>query len=226
MHGLQSSGAAATGKAALPLTEQTIRQIMDTKPVRRFETENEVNDEGRLIGDDMHRDILAALPHLRAFAHLLARDHAMAEDLVQDTIVRALTYRHQFQPGTNLRGWLTIILRNRYFNEIRRRSRKAELHVELEWGIGSTSGGQEESLEVRDFKRAFASLPAAQREALLLVGASGVSYEEAAQITNCAVGTIKSRVSRARMQLQQLLDGAVPKRSVRSSEATAEVQPA
>ena len=211
MSGLQSIGNTSTKSTTspFPLNSASIAEIVGSKPLARYQYEGDaVAEDGRLIGDDMHRDILAALPHLRAFAHLLARDHAMAEDLVQDTIVRALTYRHQFQPGTNLRGWLTIILRNRYFNEIRRRSRKAELHVELEWGVGSTSGGQEENLEVRDFKRAFASLPAAQREALLLVGASGVSYEEAAQITNCAVGTIKSRVSRARLQLQQLLDGA------------------
>ena len=164
-----------------------------------------VPDGSRRVGDDMNRDILAELGHLRAFAHFLARDHALAEDLVQDTIVRALSCRHQFRPGTNLRGWLTTILRNRYFNEIRPRARPGVLQAELAALSDSTSGGQEERLHMRDFLRAFQSLPATHREALLLVGAQGVSHEAAARIARCAVGTIKSRVSRARAQLQRLL---------------------
>jgi RNA polymerase sigma-70 factor (ECF subfamily) len=159
--------------------------------------------------EEMHQGILESLPHLRAFAHLLARDRSLAEDLVQDTIVRALTCRHQFVAGTNLRGWLTVILRNRYFNELRRRSRKAETHVEFDWGIGSVNGGQEDQLKMRDFKRAFAALPDVQREALLLVGASGLSYDEAAAIVGCPVGTIKSRVSRARLYLEKALEGTI-----------------
>ncbi|HTH97102.1 MAG TPA: sigma-70 family RNA polymerase sigma factor [Stellaceae bacterium] len=155
----------------------------------------------------LHDDILACLPHLRAFAHLLARDRTLAEDLVQDTVLRALTYHHQFKPGTNFRGWLIIILRNRYFNEMRRRSRRSETSSEAVNIDTATSGGQEEKLEVRDFMQAFEKLPPSQREALLLVGASGFSYEEAANISGCAVGTMKSRVSRARLQLQTMLEG-------------------
>jgi RNA polymerase sigma-70 factor (ECF subfamily) len=153
----------------------------------------------------LHEDILACIPHLRAFAHLLARDRSLAEDLVQDTVLRALTYYHQFRPGTNFRSWLIIILRNRYFNEMRRRNRRVEVSKEIAMAEISTSGGQEERIEVRDFMRAFERLPASQREALLLVGASGFSYEEAAGISGCAVGTMKSRVSRARLQLQAML---------------------
>jgi RNA polymerase sigma-70 factor (ECF subfamily) len=156
----------------------------------------------------LHDDILACLPHLRAFAHLLARDRALAEDLVQDTVLRALTYHHQFKPGTNFRGWLIIILRNRYFNEMRRRSRRSETSQEVVMADTAASGGQEERLEVRDFMRSFETLPSSQREALLLVGASGFSYEEAAHISGCAVGTMKSRVSRARLQLQTMLEGS------------------
>ncbi|HLY58661.1 MAG TPA: sigma-70 family RNA polymerase sigma factor [Stellaceae bacterium] len=173
----------------------------------------------RQVGDDMNQDILAELGHLRAFAHFLARDHALAEDLVQDTIVRALSCRHQFRPGTNLRGWLTTILRNRYFNEIRPRARPGILQAELSALGDSTSGGQEERLEMRDFMRAFESLPATHREALLLVGAQGVSHEAAARIANCAVGTIKSRVSRARAQLQRLLADDEPRRDRRQLPA-------
>jgi RNA polymerase sigma-70 factor (ECF subfamily) len=156
---------------------------------------------------ELHAGILDCLPHLRAFAHLLARNHAMAEDLVQDTIVRALSCRHQFKPGTNLRGWLTVILRNRYFNELRRHSRKSECQADLEKVATGISGGQEENLHIRDFKRAFACLPPTHREALVLIGASGLSYEEAAEIAGCPIGTMKSRVSRARLKLAEILNG-------------------
>jgi RNA polymerase sigma-70 factor (ECF subfamily) len=159
---------------------------------------------------DLHDGILEYLPHLRAFAHLLARNHAMAEDLVQDTIVRALSCRHQFKPGTNLRGWLTVILRNRYFNELRRHSRKSECHADLEKIATGISGGQEENLRMRDFRRAFALLPPTHREALVLIGASGLSYEDAAKIAGCPIGTMKSRVSRARLRLEQALEGVSP----------------
>src|SRR5579859_3635218 len=120
------------------------------------------------------------LPHLRAFARMIARDHVLAEDLVQDTVVQALANRHQFRLGTNLKAWLIIILRNRFFNEMRRSSRKSEIGVEHLGDIAAINGGQEISIEVRDFNRAFRKLPAAHREALVLVGATGFSYEEAA----------------------------------------------
>ena len=183
------------------------RADADGRPFAGGTVQADAGTGERQIGEDMHKDILNELRHLRTFAHFLCRDHTLAEDLVQDTVVRALTYKHQFKPGTNLRGWLTTILRNRYFNQIRPCARPGLLQVELALHNASTSGGQEEKLEMRDFMRAFQSLPAIHREALLLVGAHGVSHEEAAKITNCAVGTIKSRVSRARRQLQQILEG-------------------
>ncbi|HMA48755.1 MAG TPA: sigma-70 family RNA polymerase sigma factor, partial [Magnetospirillaceae bacterium] len=149
--------------------------------------------------------LVANIPYLRAFAHLLVKDHFLAEDVVQDTLVRALASRTQFRPGTNLRGWLTIILRNRYFNLRRRRGFHAEIPMDVELVGGGSSGGQEERLEMRDFERAFGTLPAAQQKALALVGANGLSYEEAAKVTGCMEGTMKSRVSRARGQLMHLL---------------------
>jgi RNA polymerase sigma-70 factor (ECF subfamily) len=160
--------------------------------------------------NDFHVEILACLPHLRAFALLLSRNRSTAEDLVQDTVVSALSHIDQFQPGTNLKGWLTTILRNRYFNELRRMSRKLEVQVDVVGAAAGTSGGQEESLTVRDFKHAFSQLPAEQREALVLVGASGFSYEETAEIIGCAVGTVKSRVSRGRFQLHRMLNEEAP----------------
>jgi RNA polymerase sigma-70 factor (ECF subfamily) len=159
--------------------------------------------------DQFKSDLLDTLPHLRAFARMLARDHTLAEDLVQDTVVQALANRQQFKPGTNLRGWLIIILRNRFYNELRRSSRKSEVGVEHLSDIATVDGGQEISVEVRDFQRAFRQLPAAQREALTLVGASGFSYQEAAEIAGCPIGTLKSRVSRARLDLQHALNGTI-----------------
>ena len=159
--------------------------------------------------DQFKTDLLDTLPHLRAFARMLARDHTLAEDLVQDTVVQALANCGQFKPGTNLRGWLIIILRNRFYNELRRSSRKSEVGVEHLSDVAAVDGGQEISVEVRDFQRAFRELPAAQREALTLVGASGFSYQEAAEIAGCPIGTLKSRVSRARLDLQHALNGTI-----------------
>jgi RNA polymerase sigma-70 factor, ECF subfamily len=161
----------------------------------------------RRVNDDLHDDIVRCLPHLRAFAFLLARDRALADDLVQDAALRALSHAHQFTAGTNFKAWITTILRNSYFNEMRRRGRAAQMSIDVIGNTAGISGGQMERLHTRDFERAFYSLPAAQREALALVGASGFVYEEAAKVASCAVGTMKSRVSRARAQLQQMLDG-------------------
>lgn len=153
-------------------------------------------------------EILPHLPHLRAFARFLARDDAQAQDLVQDTVMRALAKAHQFIPGTNLKAWLTIILRNGFYNDLRRKGRRPEVSIEVVGDTTSTPGEQESALQVRDFQRGFAQLTASQREALLLVGASGFSYQDAAEIARCAVGTMKSRVSRARAELERLMAGA------------------
>jgi len=159
------------------------------------------------VSKELHQDIVGCLPHLRAFALLLCRDRALADDLVQEAVVRALSHSDQFQAGTNLKAWIMAILRNSYFSEMRRRRRASQLDGLELWGTATASGGQEERVGMRDLERAFATLPAVQREALVLVGASGYSYEDAARIAACAVGTMKSRVSRARLQLERLLDG-------------------
>lgn len=157
--------------------------------------------------ENLHQSIIDQLPHLRAFAILLTRDRSFAEDLVQEAVVRALAHAEQFEPGTNFKAWITTILRNSYFNVVRRRSRVAPISAVAPRDEPTTSGGQEEHLDFRDFERAFKCLPTAQREALLLVGASGFSYEAAAEIAACATGTMKSRVARARIQLAHILDG-------------------
>jgi RNA polymerase sigma-70 factor (ECF subfamily) len=126
---------------------------------------------------------------------------------VQDTVMRALSKAHQFVPGTNLKAWLTIILRNGFYNDIRRKSRRPEVSIEVVGDTTSMPAEQEVAIQMRDFERGFAQLNASQREALLLVGASGFSYQEAAEIAQCAVGTMKSRVSRARAELERLMNG-------------------
>jgi RNA polymerase sigma-70 factor (ECF subfamily) len=149
--------------------------------------------------------VLAAVPSLRAFAISLSGNVDRADDLVQETLLRALVNIDSFSPGTNLSAWLFTILRNLFRSEYRKRRREVE----------DTDGSYAESLksqpeqegrvEFQEFRTALAKLPADQREALILVGASGFSYEEAASICECAVGTIKSRVNRARTRLAELM---------------------
>ena len=149
--------------------------------------------------------LLAAVPSLRAFAISLSGNVDRADDLVQDTLVRALSHIDSFQPGTNLNAWLFTILRNLFHSEYRKRRREVE---DVDGAYAARLATQPEQgarLDMEDFKAALARLPPDQREVLLLVGASGFSYEEAAEICQCAVGTIKSRVNRARTRLAQML---------------------
>ncbi|MBZ6076276.1 sigma-70 family RNA polymerase sigma factor [Microvirga puerhi] len=150
--------------------------------------------------------LLAAVPSLRAFAISLSGQVDRADDLVQDTLLRALSNLHRFEPGTNLNAWLFTILRNLFHSEYRKRRREVE---DPEGSYASRLKVQPEQgarLDFEDFRVALAKLPPDQREALLLVGAQGFSYEEAANICGCAVGTIKSRVNRARFRLASLLN--------------------
>ncbi len=149
--------------------------------------------------------LVDSIPHLRAFARSLTRNRDRADDLVHDAAVRALAAADQFTPGTNFKAWIFTILRNLYYNEGRKdhsRNVPFDEAAVTEHAIPAT---QESALEFCDFRRAFWQLSEDHREVLMLVGASGLSYEEAAEICKCAVGTIKSRVSRARQELTKLL---------------------
>ena len=150
-------------------------------------------------------DLLRATPSLRAFAISLTNNLDRADDLVQDTLVRALANIDRFQRGTNLNAWLFTILRNLFHSEYRKRRREVEDPDGSYAGRLRVQPEQGSRLDFEDFRAALAKLPPDQREALLLVGASGFSYEEAANICGCAVGTIKSRVNRARSRLAALL---------------------
>src|SRR5882757_10014518 len=154
--------------------------------------------------------MLGAVPSLRAFAISLSGNVDRADDLVQETLLRAWANLNSFEPGTNMSAWLFTILRNLFRSEYRKRRREVE---DADGSYADTLKSQPEQhgrVEFEEFRTALAKLPPDQREALLLVGASGFSYEEAAAICECAVGTIKSRVNRARTRLAELLaiDGA------------------
>jgi RNA polymerase sigma-70 factor (ECF subfamily) len=150
-------------------------------------------------------DLLAAIPNLRAFAVSLSGNPDRADDLVQETLVKAWSNLGSFVEGTNMPAWLFTILRNIYYSEYRKRRREV---ADSEGTIAArlaTAPAQNGHMDFLDFREALQKLSADQREALVLIGASGMSYEEAAGICNCAVGTMKSRVNRARNRLIELL---------------------
>lgn len=151
------------------------------------------------------RELLSALPNLRAFAMSLIRSRDRADDLVQDTIMKAWAKQDSYQPGTNMRAWLVTILRNEFYSQIRKSGRELQDTDGVYTSKLSVAPSQHGSVDMKDFRIALDKLPEDQKEAILLIGASGFSYEEAAEICSCPVGTIKSRVSRARLRLQELL---------------------
>jgi RNA polymerase sigma-70 factor (ECF subfamily) len=150
-------------------------------------------------------NILEIIPNLRAFAVSLCGNFDRADDLVQETILKAWNKLDSFVEGTNLRAWLFTILRNVYFSEYRKRRREVEDADGAFAGKLTTAPGQNSHMDMLDFRAALDRLPVDQREALILIGGSGLSYEEAASICGCPVGTMKSRVNRARTRLGELL---------------------
>ena len=151
------------------------------------------------------RELIAHIPALRAFAVSLCGKFDVADDLVQDTVLNAWAKQHSFQEGTNLKAWLFTILRNLFYSRMRKRGREVQDSDGVFSANLAVPPAQLATLDLQDFRKALAQLPEDQREAVILVGASGMSYEEAAAICGCAVGTIKSRVNRARNRLQELL---------------------
>jgi RNA polymerase sigma-70 factor (ECF subfamily) len=158
-----------------------------------------------MIDPSVKDDLLAALPSLRAFSISLCGRTARAEDLVQETLVKAWANLGSFQPGTNMIAWLYTILRNEYYSEFRKRRHEVADEEGRHAARLATRPTQEGHMQFLDFRAALDRLAADHREALILVGASGLSYEEAAGICGCAVGTMKSRVNRARTRLAELL---------------------
>jgi RNA polymerase sigma-70 factor (ECF subfamily) len=154
---------------------------------------------------DVEALLIGSVPNLRAFANSLCGDPTRADDLVQDTLVKAWTNLSTFEKGSNLKAWLFTILRNTYFSELRKRRREVEDADGAMAERMSVPPDQPIQMDIVDFRNAFGTLSDDQKEVLLLVGAEGFSYEEAAKITSTAVGTVKSRVNRARAALNKAL---------------------
>ena len=160
-----------------------------------------------MSGDGEWRsEVVAMIPALRAFAWSLCHNGSDADDLVQDTLIKAWTNRDKFEPGTNLRAWLFTILRNTYYTQVIRRRREVRDESGEYANNVRTPPTQDWSVAMKALQSALAQLPDEHREALILVGAAGLSYEEAAEICGCALGTIKSRVNRARARLLKIMD--------------------
>ncbi len=154
---------------------------------------------------DPRDELVDHLPALRAFALSLTREGSSADDLVQDTIVKAWSNMDKFQAGTNLRAWLFTILRNTFYSARRKTKREVSDSDGIHAARLATRPEHDGRLALNDFRKAFEQLPVEQREALILVGASGFSYEEAAGMTGVAIGTVKSRANRGRRKLAELL---------------------
>jgi RNA polymerase sigma-70 factor (ECF subfamily) len=156
---------------------------------------------------DIKDDLLGAIPNLRAFAISLCGRGARADDLVQETLVKAWANIHSFEPGSNMIAWLYTILRNEFYSEYRKRRHEVGDEEGRHAARMATRPTQEGHMQFQDFRAALDRLAPDHREALILVGASGLSYEEAARLCGCAVGTMKSRVNRARAKLAEMLAG-------------------
>ncbi|MGB3317427.1 MAG: sigma-70 family RNA polymerase sigma factor [Sphingopyxis granuli] len=162
-------------------------------------------DDKRLTDGEFKTLLAGVIPHLRAYGRSLSGNPDLADDLTQDTMVKAWASRDRFERGTSIKAWTFVILRNTFLSQMRRNKFRGdydELAVERTL---STPASQEEASEMADLQRALMELPQDQREALILVGAGGLSYEEAASICDCALGTMKSRVSRARGALEEIM---------------------
>jgi RNA polymerase sigma-70 factor (ECF subfamily) len=164
-----------------------------------------MTETGSDVGD-FHEQLKAYLPRLRVYALSLTRDRDAADDLVQDTVVKALQGRRSFQQGTNFPAWLFRIQRNEFISGLRRQRPTVPVDTEISQML-SHPAHQESSLVMREFVAAFAKLASTQREALLLAVLEGLPYEDIAQRTGVSVGTVKSRISRGRDMLELLLLG-------------------
>jgi RNA polymerase sigma-70 factor (ECF subfamily) len=164
------------------------------------------------------------IPHLRAFARTLCGDPTAADDLAQDAMLKAWDARASFEMGTNMKAWTFMILRNQFYSEKRRSWRQSQLDQEAAERTLVAVDDPEAPVALDELRQGLGMLPAEQREALILVGAGGFAYEEAAAICDCAVGTVKSRVSRARRALQGILEsGAYRRDGSSASEAMATI---
>ncbi|MEE7440117.1 MULTISPECIES: sigma-70 family RNA polymerase sigma factor [Methylobacterium] len=194
---------------ALPIREYF--KVVELEPlpaqlaalVSRFEAA--ITAHGETVPFDFRGDIIKALPALRTFALSLVGDVSRADDLVQETFVKAWANQQRFRPGTNFTAWLFTILRNQFYTDLRKTRREVEDVDGTHAGQMTSPSDQEDASTLKVVWERLGDLPSAQRQALLLVGAEGHTYEEAAVMLGCQVGTVKSRVSRARSSLLDTL---------------------
>jgi RNA polymerase sigma-70 factor (ECF subfamily) len=175
--------------------------------------------EKRDASDDFRAQMVALIPSLRAFARGLCGNRELADDLAQEAMMRAWAAHASFTPGTNFRAWMFMILRNQFYTTMRKNSRMTSWDPEAAERLLVEAPPQQHHIHMSDVEKALQKLPAEQREILMLVGAGGASYEEAAVITGCAIGTVKSRLARGRVALAALINGpdeAVLKKPARS----------
>jgi RNA polymerase sigma factor (sigma-70 family) len=193
---------AAIESAPLPDAVQALlERLGEDEPERLQSTPSTLSDA------DFKAALAAAIPHLRAFGRSLSGSADVADDLVQDTMLKAWMARDRFIAGTNMRAWTHVILRNVYFSLVRRARFKGDWDDFSADLLLAVPAGQESHVALSDMQRALMQLPAEQREAVILMGAGGMTCEEVAAISQCAVGTVKSRVARARAALKALLEG-------------------
>jgi len=179
-----------------------------TDTEKRPANEQDASEEHVALSDeDFKQQLALVIPHLRAFGRSLSGSRDLADDLVQETLMKAWAARNRFQAGTNMRAWTFIILRNLYLSQMRRSRFRGEWDDLVADRLLAAPASQDRHVELGDMQRALMHLPQPQREALILVGAGGFAYEEAAEICQVAVGTIKSRVARGRVALESILSG-------------------
>jgi RNA polymerase sigma factor (sigma-70 family) len=180
-----------------------VQAIRELSPERIGGSTVRVSDEQQSHSDQ----VVEFIPALRAFARSLTRDAVYADDLVQETLVKAIAKRDQFRPGTNLRAWLFTIMRNTFYNELKKRARERTGSADCASSAAETPSTQEWSLRGRELIAAVNRLPPHYRETLILVVMLGETYEDSARICGCEIGTIKSRVARARAMVMTDLGG-------------------
>lgn len=192
------------------------------KTMARARDQVRVSDTAKLSAADFKLQLTEAIPHLRAFGRSLSGNPDLADDLVQDTLLKAWSARDRFVAGTSMKAWTFVILRNTYFSNMRRKKFTASYDETVAERVLSAPAPQQDPLHLADLQRALMEISDDQREAVILVGAGGYSYEEAAEIADCAIGTMKSRVSRARQTLEGILtDGRFTDASAEHDKSTA-----
>ena len=204
----------APSDAADPTPASPPRSGMTQTPLREDDADAAAPEPHVSLSDpEFKKQLALVIPHLRAFGRSLSGNRDLADDLVQETLLKAWAARKRFQAGTNMRAWTFIILRNLFLSQMRRARFKGEWDDLVADRVLAAPASQDKHVELADMQRALMHLPQPQREALILVGAGGFAYEEAAEICGVAVGTIKSRVARGRVALEGLLtSGALQSR--------------